>query len=145
MLRDLNHNRLLRIAGLFTWAVIGLPLLMLSLAQVEQLTGGARMGLAWIAWAVFGLSYAWLTRGLGERRIRAFDHLLVLLLAQWWLSSQAIERLLENQFLDQLQQDSEVLLACLVCWLYHLPLKVPASWVNWLVQQSYLPGSSLPV
>lgn len=37
--------------------------------------------------------------------------LLVLLLAQWWLSSQAIERLLENQFLDQLQQDSEVLLA----------------------------------
>jgi len=82
MLRDLNHNRLLRVAGLFTWAVIGLPLLMLSLAQVEQLAGGgARMGLAWVAWAVFGLSYAWLTRGLGERRIRAFDHLLVLLLA----------------------------------------------------------------
>ncbi|MDR7193095.1 sensor histidine kinase [Luteimonas terrae] len=81
MLRDLNHNRLLRVAGLFTWAVIGLPLLMLSLAQVEQLAGGARMGLAWIAWAVFGLSYAWLTRGLGERRIGAFDHLLVVLLA----------------------------------------------------------------
>jgi signal transduction histidine kinase len=37
--------------------------------------------------------------------------LLVLLLAQWWLSSQAIERLLESQFLDQLQQDSEALLA----------------------------------
>ena len=86
MLRDLNHNRLLRVAGLFTWAVIGLPLLMLSLAPVEQLTdSGLRLVLdswpTWAAWAVFGLSYAWLTRGLGERRIRAFDHLLVLLLA----------------------------------------------------------------
>ncbi|MCR2747266.1 sensor histidine kinase [Limnobacter parvus] len=37
--------------------------------------------------------------------------LLVLLFAQWWFSSKAIERLLENQLLDQLQQDSEVLLA----------------------------------
>lgn len=37
--------------------------------------------------------------------------LLVLLFAQWWLSSKAIEHLLENQLLDQLQQDSEVLLA----------------------------------
>ena len=86
MLRDLNHNRLLRVAGLFTWAMIGLPLLMLSLAPVEQLTGGGvRLVLdswpTWAAWLVFGLSYAWLTRGLGERRIRAFDHLLVLLLA----------------------------------------------------------------
>lgn len=37
--------------------------------------------------------------------------LLVLLLAQWWLSSRAIENLLEKQLLDQLQQDSEALLA----------------------------------
>lgn len=86
MLRHLNHNRLLRIAGLFTWAVIGVPLLMLSLAPAERLGGaGARIALeswpTWAAWVVFGMSYAWLTRGLGERRIRAFDHLLVLLLA----------------------------------------------------------------
>lgn len=86
MLRQLNHNRLLRIAGLFTWAVIGVPLLMLSLAPAERLgEGSARIALeswpTWVAWAVFGMSYAWLTRGLGERRIRAFDHLLVLLLA----------------------------------------------------------------
>ena len=80
MLAHLNHNRLLRIAGLFTWAVIGLPLAMLSMAPVEQAPGGADMRLAWTAWAIFGLSYAWLTRGLGERRIRAFDHLLVLVL-----------------------------------------------------------------
>jgi len=86
MLRHLNHNRLLRIAGLFTWAVIGVPLLMLSLAPAERLgEGGALIAIeswpTWGAWAVFGMSYAWLTRGLGERRIRAFDHLLVLLLA----------------------------------------------------------------
>lgn len=86
MLRDLNHNRLLRVAGLVTWAVIGLPLLMLSLAPVEALADNGLSLLldswpTWAAWAVFGLSYAWLTRGLGERRIRAFDHLLVLLLA----------------------------------------------------------------
>jgi len=37
--------------------------------------------------------------------------LMVLLLAQWWLSSRAIENLLEKQLLDQLQQDSEALLA----------------------------------
>lgn len=37
--------------------------------------------------------------------------LLVLLLAQWWLSSRAIENLLQAQLQDQLQQDSETLLA----------------------------------
>jgi len=82
MLAHLNHNRLLRIAGLFTWAVIGVPLLMLSMAPDEQAQGsGIDMRHAWAAWAVFGLSYAWLTRRLGERRIRSFDHLLVLVLA----------------------------------------------------------------
>lgn len=86
MIRHLNHNRLLRLAGLFTWAVIGLPLLMLSMAPAEQLAdSGQRVFLdswpTWMAWAVFGLSYAWLTRGLGERRIGGFDHVLVLLLA----------------------------------------------------------------
>ncbi len=88
MIRHLNHNRLLRIAGLFTWAVIGLPLLLLSLAPAEQLAESRALALllwdswrTWLAWAVFGLSYAWLTRGLGERRITLLDHLLVVVLA----------------------------------------------------------------
>lgn len=84
----LNHNRLLRYAGLFTWSVIGLPLLLLTLPEVEQLALGGESSLLvdgrlrlWLAWAVFGASYAWLTRALGERRVTPFDHLLVLLLA----------------------------------------------------------------
>src|SRR3546814_3697763 len=35
MFTHLDHSRLLRFAGLFTWAVVGLPLLLLSL-PVEQ-------------------------------------------------------------------------------------------------------------
>ena len=31
MLQRFDHNRLLRYAGLFTWAVIGLPLLLVTL------------------------------------------------------------------------------------------------------------------
>lgn len=86
MIRRLSHNRLLRLAGLFTWAVIGLPLLMLSLAPVEHLAEGGRRAIldswpTWAAWVVFGTSYGWLTRGLGERRIAGFDYLLVLALA----------------------------------------------------------------
>ncbi|MCD9028149.1 histidine kinase [Luteimonas sp. BDR2-5] len=86
MIGHLNHNRLLRIAGLFTWAVIGLPLLLLSLAPSEQLDVDLSLALlqswrTWLAWIVFGLSYAWLTRGLGERRITPLDHLLMVMLA----------------------------------------------------------------
>ncbi len=88
MIRGLNHNRLLRYAGLFTWGVIGLPLLALTLDQAhlaapESAQGALFDGVlrTWLAWGVFGLCYAWLTRGLGERRIGALDHMLVVLLA----------------------------------------------------------------
>ncbi|WP_101926168.1 MULTISPECIES: sensor histidine kinase [Luteimonas] len=86
MIRHLHHNRLLRVAGLFTWAVIGLPLLLLTLAPAEQLTDSPTLLVlqswrTWLAWLVFGLSYAWLTRGLGERRINPLDHALVVVLA----------------------------------------------------------------
>ncbi|NZA26389.1 sensor histidine kinase [Luteimonas sp. SJ-92] len=87
MIAHLNHNRLLRYAGMFTWGVIGLPLVMLTLMPVEQVTMAQEPALAigrwrvWVAWAMFGFCYAWLTRSLGERRITAVDHGLVLLLA----------------------------------------------------------------
>ena len=77
MLARLDHTRLLRYAGLFTWAVVALPLVSLWLQPIEpSLDLGeeaaatpARIGLvAWSAYLGFGLIYAWLTRGLGSRR-----------------------------------------------------------------------------
>ncbi|MBJ7574627.1 sensor histidine kinase [Luteimonas sp. MC1828] len=88
MLARFDHNRLLRYAGLFTWAVIGLPLLLLTLPQPDRgaleagevvaATGG---GLAWLAWMAFGACYGWLTRALGQRRVTLLDKLLLACLA----------------------------------------------------------------
>ena len=75
MLARLNHSRLLRYAGLFTWAMVGLPLLLLSMQAVE--VGDESVGVgrppwqAWMAWVLFGICYTWLTRGLGSRRVDA--------------------------------------------------------------------------
>ena len=81
MLQRFDHNRLLRYAGLFTWAVIGLPLLLVTLPQADRdgAAAAAAPGAlqAWIAWAVFGASYAWLTRGLGRQRVRTVDGVLL--------------------------------------------------------------------
>lgn len=87
MIAHLNHNRLLRYAGMFTWGVTGLPLLLLTMPEVEQAVMGEESVLmvsrwrAWVAWVLFGFCYAWLTRALGERRVTPVDHGLVLLLA----------------------------------------------------------------
>ena len=86
MLSRFDLNRLLRYAGLFTWSVIGLPLLYMWLVPPES-PGMAASGAAldgtrtWIAWATFGLCYAWLTRELGKRRVTLFDYPLVVVLA----------------------------------------------------------------
>src|SRR3546814_10264891 len=83
MFTHLDHSRLLRFAGLFTWAVVGLPLLPLSLPveQGDDLVVAAALGWqAWLAWAIFGFSYAWLTRALSARRAGALDYLLLVLL-----------------------------------------------------------------
>src|SRR5688500_20142468 len=93
MLARLDHNRLLRYAGLFTWVVIGLPLLLLTLPQpaVEQEMQAVEEAVlagiwrAWLAWAVFGFCYAWLTRALGERRVTVLDYTLLV-----WLAGSAI-------------------------------------------------------
>jgi signal transduction histidine kinase len=83
MFARLDPTRLLRYAGLFTWAVVGLPLLLLSqLAEpAEEAAAAATLGWqAWLAWGTFGFSYAWLTRALSVRRASAFDYLLLVLL-----------------------------------------------------------------
>ena len=73
MLARLNHIQLLRYSGLFTWAVVGLPLLYLWLAPLAGGLDDEQLGLrpkpwqGWVAYAAFGASYAWLTRGLDVR------------------------------------------------------------------------------
>jgi signal transduction histidine kinase len=90
MFARLDHSRLLRYAGLFTWGMVGLPLLVLSQPSDQAvdpagvadgaLAGGGLAWQAWLAWALFGLSYAWLTRALSARRATLFDGLLLVML-----------------------------------------------------------------
>ena len=82
MLSRMNHTRLLRYAGLFTWGMVGFPLLLLSLQAVEGGDGvvGPLSWQGWVAWGVFGGCYAWLTRNLGARQITPLDYLALLVL-----------------------------------------------------------------
>ncbi|MCF7221111.1 sensor histidine kinase [Marilutibacter chinensis] len=89
MLNRLNHSRLLRYAGLFTWVVVGVPLLYLySWSWLLEAGGildgaGALQSVPWAAisaYALFGISYAWLTRQLGFRQTGWFDQVSLLVL-----------------------------------------------------------------
>ncbi|HEY1139334.1 MAG TPA: sensor histidine kinase [Lysobacter sp.] len=85
MLSRLNHSRLLRYAGLFTWGAVGLWLVNVWLDPAflppepgETLT--LRI-LRWSAvYVVFGVVYWWITRSLGQRRPGFADHALLLVL-----------------------------------------------------------------
>lgn len=114
MLPRFDHNRLLRYAGLFTWGVIGLPLLLLSVrgdGDSGPLLAGWRV---WVAWGTFGLCYAWLTRGLGRRRTSPFGLGLVVLLA-----TSAIAISYSSQ--SGLGSILLMVMACVLPWL--MPLK----------------------
>ena len=82
MLSRLDHARLLRYAGLFTWAVMALPLWLISKpAELgDELAAVGAGWQAWSAWAVFGFSYAWLTRALDARRVNLLDYVLLTLM-----------------------------------------------------------------
>lgn len=62
MLGVLSHTRVLRLAGLFTWVMVGLPL---AYSQFENLHSRGDMGgwavLLFVAYLSFGTSYYWLT------------------------------------------------------------------------------------
>ena len=87
MFARLSHTRLLRYAGLFTWAVVGIPLLY---SWLVPLFGDGRRGPAGAAAdAMAGLASptspsasatGWLTRGLGVRRRTLGDFALLLVL-----------------------------------------------------------------
>ncbi len=65
MLGVLSHTRVLRLAGLFTWVMVGLPL---AYSQFENLHARADMGgwavLLFLAYLSFGAAYFRLTRSL---------------------------------------------------------------------------------
>ncbi len=63
MLGVLSHTRVLRLAGLFTWVMVGLPL---AYSQFENLHSRSDTGswaiLLFVAYLSFGAAYYWLTR-----------------------------------------------------------------------------------
>lgn len=66
MLGYLSHTRVLRLAGLFTWALVSLPLIYTQYAPEEGVAQPAAGEAAWlfVAYFAFGGCYFWLTRGL---------------------------------------------------------------------------------
>lgn len=83
MLSRLNHTQLLRYAGLFTWAVVGIPLV-LSSWYFPSDSGDAALNIQvnlrlWVSsYLGFGLSYWLVTRSLGLRHPRWYDYGLLL-------------------------------------------------------------------
>jgi signal transduction histidine kinase len=122
MLSRFSHTRLLGYAGLFTWAMVGLPLLLLSLDAVEggEDAVGPMSWEGWLSWAVFGASYLWLTRSLGGRRVTLFDHAVLLLLVAC-----AISVGYHNE--SGLGSILLTVVACLLPWL--LPLRLAVVWL----------------
>ena len=70
MFARLSHTRLLRYAGLFTWAMVGVPLVYSQYVPADGGEGlvvdGARTLWLFASYLGFGLCYWWLTRGLGR-------------------------------------------------------------------------------
>ena len=81
MLNRLSHTQLLRYAGLFTWAVVGIPLMVLAWnfpaggAEAAEGEGYRLPGLtvASVVYLAFGLIYWQVTRALGMRNPRPID------------------------------------------------------------------------
>lgn len=82
MLQRLNHIRLLRFVGMFTWALVGCWLLNIWLdpeyLQQRGEDAVVAMVLPWLAcFLAFGAAYWWLTRDAGLRQPRLGDHIIL--------------------------------------------------------------------
>jgi signal transduction histidine kinase len=95
MLNKLNHTQLLRYAGLFTWAMVGIPLVLNSwyfpVAEVEEtLLSKPDMVGSTVAYFAFGLAYWLVTHDLGARKPRWYD---IALLAVMTVTAIAVSQL----------------------------------------------------
>ena len=83
MFGRLSHTRLLRYAGLFTWAMVGVPLVYSQYVPAdggeELVADGARALWLFACYLGFGACYWWLTRGLGRAVASWLDRALLLL------------------------------------------------------------------
>ncbi len=121
MLARLSHTRLLRYAGLFTWAMVGLPLLYSWLGQwhaplPDEHVARAMPWQGWVAYLAFGVGYWWLTRGLGQRR-QALDYVLLTV---------ATVAAIGLSYYSETGLGSVLLMvaACVLPWLLPLPLGI---------------------
>lgn len=121
----LTHTQLLRYAGLFTWAMVGIPLLWYVPVADGQSAGSAARAMfgAILAYSIFGVAYWLVTRRLGGRRPRWYD---LLLLAALTLAAIAVSQLTGTGLGGILL----MIVAGVIPWL--MPL---AAGVAWLVLQ----------
>ena len=137
MLGRLSHTRLLRYAGLFTWALVGVPLAYAALlgGVVDDPALPPDMSWhGWVAYAVFGLDYLWLTRLMDGHRARAADYGLLLV-----LTGSAIA--ISFYSLSGMGSILLMVVACVLPWL--LPVWIAASWMvvsQFLVAPVYVLG-----
>ena len=84
MFGRLSHTRLLRYAGLFTWAMVGVPLVysqyVPAYGSEDLAADGGRTVWLFACYLGFGACYWWLTRGLGHAAGNWVDRLLLLVL-----------------------------------------------------------------
>jgi len=83
MLGKLSHTRVLRLAGLFTWAIVSLPLIYSQYALDEEAVPGRPGEELWLfaLYMAFGGCYFWLTRRLNSGgHAHWYDRLLLLVL-----------------------------------------------------------------
>jgi signal transduction histidine kinase len=143
MFARLNHTRLLRYSGLFTWAVVGLPLLYSWLVPpelAEEPLGLQPMRLlGWGSYLLFGACYLWLTRQLGVRKVAIADFVLLGL-----LTASAIG--VSYYSISGLGSILLMVTACVLPWL--LPLPVALFWLvasQFAVVPVFMSGFSFPL
>lgn len=79
----MSHIQILRYAGLFTWALVGFPVYLVSL-PIEQGGVPGMDKLAWLGvgcWALFGLCFWLASRALGQRRVTVADHVMLVVMS----------------------------------------------------------------